>query len=96
MEDLLHQLPFLRARGIGGTALELGYIRFPVRLARQGGEPLPLAEMKKERAALIAKNKSDYASLKNERTEFLKLQKIKANLESALRSEPERSREPDR
>jgi hypothetical protein len=52
--------------------------------------------MKKERTALIEKNKSDYASLKDERTEFLKLQKIKAHLESALRSEPERSREPDR
>lgn len=77
--------------------LKLFYLaRRKLNEARQGDEPLPLAEMKKEQAALIEKNKSDYASLKNERTEFLKLQKIKANLESALRSEPERSREPDR
>ena len=64
--------------------------------ARQGDEPLPLAAMKKERSALIEKNKSDYASLKDERAEFLKLQKIKAHLESALRTEPGRSREPER
>ena len=44
--------------------------------ALQGDEPLSLAAMKKERTALIEKNKSDYASLKDERAEFLKLQKI--------------------
>ena len=77
--------------------LKLFYLaRRKLNEARQGDEPLPLAAMKKERTALIEKNKSDYASLKDERTEFLKLQKIKAHLESALRSEPERSREPDR
>lgn len=64
--------------------------------ARQGDEPLPFAEMRKERAELIAANKSDYASLKDERAEFLKLQKIKAHLESALRTEPDRGREPER
>lgn len=77
--------------------LKLFYLaRRKLNEARQGDEPLPLAALKKEREELIAANKSDYASLKNERTEFLKLQKIKANLESALRTEPERSREPDR
>ncbi len=64
--------------------------------ARQGDKPLPISSLQKEREELIAANESDYAFLKDERAEFFKLQKIEANLESALRNEPERSRKPER
>ncbi len=64
--------------------------------ARLGDKPLSISSLQKEREELIAANESDYASLKDERAEFFKLQKIEANLESALRNEPERSRKPER
>lgn len=48
------------------------------------GKKLPVQAWKKELNQLTAENDADYAELKETRTEFWKLKKIKDNLESAL------------